>query len=81
MRARGPALLAVALFNGCARARACARQIRCPLHATMLPPGAEGARVLEPEALKPFPTLIQRFMVSQGFVEPTPVQVRERVQP
>lgn len=47
----------------------------------MLPPGAEGARVLEPEALKPFPTLIQRFMVSQGFVEPTPVQVRERVQP
>jgi len=37
--------------------------------------GAEGARVMEPEALQGFAPLIQRFMVSQGFVEPTPIQV------
>uniref|UniRef100_A0A7S3QZC2 Helicase ATP-binding domain-containing protein n=1 Tax=Dunaliella tertiolecta TaxID=3047 RepID=A0A7S3QZC2_DUNTE len=48
--------------NAQARAQAAARA------------GAEGARVMEPEALQRFPTLIQRFMVSQGFVEPTPIQ-------
>lgn len=36
---------------------------------------AEGLTVVEAEALKPYPPLMQSFMVSQGFLEPTPIQV------
>jgi hypothetical protein len=36
---------------------------------------AEGAQLLEAEALKPFHPLIRGVMMSQRFVEPTPIQV------